>query len=151
MRHSQWAHFAEKGKLRVAKKRVIGRYPKAFRKMAVERLKGCDNVVALSQELGVHRRLLYKWRDQLEPMEDGEGPPTNSRERELRQQVTQLKRASTTTSAFLPSTETRKTTPSWKSGRPTYPTKSGVFMRVILFTVATTADNRRFHVLTAGH
>ena len=79
-------------KLRVAKKRTIGRYPKAFRKMAVERLKRCDNIVALSQELGVHRRLLYKWRDQLEPIEDGEGPPANSRERELRQQVTQLKR-----------------------------------------------------------
>jgi transposase-like protein len=40
----------------------------------------------------VHRRLLYKWRDQLEPIEDGAGPPSNSRERELRQQVTQLKR-----------------------------------------------------------
>ena len=40
----------------------------------------------------MHRRLLYKWRDQLEPIEDGEGPPANSRERELRQQVTQLKR-----------------------------------------------------------
>ena len=36
-------------KLRVAKKRVIGRYPKAFRKMAVERLKRSDNIVALSQ------------------------------------------------------------------------------------------------------
>src|SRR5205814_9059863 len=79
-------------KLRVAKKRVIGRYPKACWKMAVERLKRSDNIVALSQELGVHRRLLYKWRDQLEPIEDGEGPPANSRERELRQQVTQLKR-----------------------------------------------------------
>ena len=77
--------------LRVAKKRV-GRYPKAFRKMAVERLKSCDNIVALSEELGVHRRLLYKWRDQLEPIEDGEGPPTNSRERELRQQVSHVKR-----------------------------------------------------------
>ena len=76
----------------MAKKRVRGRYPKAFRKMAVERLKRSDNIVALSQELGVHRRLLYKWRDQLEPIEDGEGPPANSRERELRQQVTQLKR-----------------------------------------------------------
>ena len=64
----------------------------AFRKMAVERLKSCDNIVALSQELGVHRRLLYKWRDQLEPIEDGEGPPANSRERELLQRVTQLKR-----------------------------------------------------------
>jgi hypothetical protein len=31
--------------------------------MAVERLKGCDNIVALSQELGVHRRLLYKRRE----------------------------------------------------------------------------------------
>jgi transposase-like protein len=70
----------------------VGRYPNAFRKMAVERLKSCDNIVALSEELGVLRRLLYKWRDQLEPIEDGEGPPANSRERELRQQVSQLKR-----------------------------------------------------------
>jgi len=83
----------------VAKKRAIGRYPKAFRKMAVERLKSCDNIVALSQELGVHRRLLYKWRDQLEPIEDGEGQPANSRERELRQQVTQLKRSATSMAA----------------------------------------------------
>lgn len=76
----------------MTKKRAVGRYPKSFRKMAVERLKSCDNIVALSEELGVHRRLLYKWRDQLEPIEDGEGPPANSRERELRQQVSQLKR-----------------------------------------------------------
>jgi len=54
--------------LQVAKKRV-GRYPKEFRRMAVERLKNCDNIVALSRELGVHRRLLYKWRDQLDPAE----------------------------------------------------------------------------------
>lgn len=78
--------------LQVAKKRTVGRYPNSFRKMAVERLKSCDNIVALSEELGVHRRLLYKWRDQLEPIEDGEGPPANSRERELRQQVSHLKR-----------------------------------------------------------
>ena len=75
----------------MAKKRAIGRYPKAFRKMAVERWKSCDNIVALAQELGVHRRTLYKWRDQLEPVEDGEGEPANLRERELRRQVTQLK------------------------------------------------------------
>ena len=76
----------------MGKKRAIGRYPKAFRKMAVERLKGCDNIVALSEELGVHRRLLYKWRDELEPMDDGAGPPENGKERELRLQVAQLKR-----------------------------------------------------------
>jgi transposase-like protein len=46
--------------------------------MAVERLKSCDNIVALSEELGVHRRLLYKWRDQLELIDDGEAPPENS-------------------------------------------------------------------------
>jgi transposase-like protein len=60
--------------------------------MAVERLKGCDNVVALSKELGVHRRLLYKWRDQLEPIDDGQDLPSNSRDRELRLRVAQLKR-----------------------------------------------------------
>ena len=76
----------------MAKKRAVGRYPKAFRKMAVERLKSCDNIVALSQELGVHRRLLYKWRDRLEPIDDGEAPAENSKERELRLQVVQLKR-----------------------------------------------------------
>jgi transposase-like protein len=78
--------------LRVAKKRAVGRYPKACRKLAVERLKSCDNIVALSEKLGVHSRLLYKWRDQLEPIEDGDGPLANSRERELRQQVGHLKR-----------------------------------------------------------
>jgi hypothetical protein len=46
--------------------------PKAFRKTEVGRLKGCDNVLALSRELGVPQRLLYKWRDRLEPIDDGE-------------------------------------------------------------------------------
>jgi integrase len=61
--------------------------------MAVERLKSCDNIVALAQELGVHRRLLYKWRDQLEPMEESEGALLhNSRVATLRKEVSQLKR-----------------------------------------------------------
>jgi transposase-like protein len=57
--------------------------------MVVERLKSCDNIVALAQELGLHRRLLYKWREQLEPVEQGEPVPSTP---ELRQQVRQLKR-----------------------------------------------------------
>ena len=73
-------------------KRRVGRYPNAFRKMAVERLKGCENVLALARELGIHQRLLYKWRDRLEPIDDGEAPPENGKERELRLQVAQLKR-----------------------------------------------------------
>ena len=58
--------------------------------MVVERLKSCDNIVALARELGVHRRLLYKWQDQLEPVEQGGEPVPSSPE--MRKQVRQLKR-----------------------------------------------------------
>jgi transposase-like protein len=81
--------------LQVAKKRKtrVGRYPKEFRRLAVERLKSCDNIVALARELGVHRRLLYKWRDELEAAEIAEeSPPQTSRESTLRKEVHQLKR-----------------------------------------------------------
>ena len=61
--------------------------------MAVERLKRCENIVALSEELGVHRRLLYKWRDQLDPVDIGDEPlPENPRESTLRKEINQLKR-----------------------------------------------------------
>jgi transposase len=61
--------------------------------MAVERLKACDNIVALSQELGVHRRLLYQWRDRMDAVgSDEESPPGNSRESTLRKEISQLKR-----------------------------------------------------------
>ncbi len=77
-------------------KRRKGRYPNEFRRMAVERverLKRCENIVALSEELGVHRRLLYKWRDQLDPVDIGDEPsPENPRESTLRKEVSQLKR-----------------------------------------------------------
>jgi transposase-like protein len=61
--------------------------------MAVERVKRCENIVALSEELGVHRRLLYKWRDQLDPVDiSAEPPPENPRESTLRKEVSLLKR-----------------------------------------------------------
>jgi transposase-like protein len=75
----------------VAKKRV-GKFPKAFRLMAVERLNHCENIVELAKELGISRRLLYTWREQLEPVASGEGPPANSREATLRKEVRRLKR-----------------------------------------------------------
>lgn len=77
--------------LQVGKKRV-GRYAKSFRQMAVDRMRDCENIGALAEELGVHRRLLYKWRDQLEPVEVGEDRPAKSPEGKLRQQVTDLQR-----------------------------------------------------------
>jgi len=75
----------------VAKKRV-GKFPKAFRQMAVDRLTQCDNIGALAKELGISRRLLYTWREKLESVESGEGPPENSREATLRKEVSRLKR-----------------------------------------------------------
>jgi transposase-like protein len=41
----------------VAKKRM-GKFPKAFRQLTVDRLNQCENIVALAKELGVSRRLL---------------------------------------------------------------------------------------------
>ena len=60
--------------------------------MAVERLRSCDNIVALSQELGVHRRLLYQWRDRSEAFESEGSPSENSRESTLRKEISQLQR-----------------------------------------------------------
>jgi transposase len=61
--------------------------------MCVERMKQCDDIVALAAELGIHRRLLYRWRDQLDPVDKCKWPPTqNSRESTLRKEVSQLKR-----------------------------------------------------------
>jgi transposase-like protein len=53
-------------------KRKNGKYPRAFREMAVERMKCCDSVKELAQELGVGRTALYQWRDQLAPQDRGE-------------------------------------------------------------------------------
>ena len=61
--------------------------------MAVERLQRCENIVALAKELGIHRQLLYRWRDQLAPADIGDEPlPENPRESTLRKEVSQLKR-----------------------------------------------------------
>ena len=76
----------------MARKRKVNKYPTAFRRMALERLKTCRNATELAAELGVHRTQLYKWRGQMEPIDDGESPPANSRERELRKEIRDLKR-----------------------------------------------------------
>jgi hypothetical protein len=50
--------------------------------MVVERRKRRENIVAL---LGVHRQLLYKWRDQPDPVDTGD-PLENPRESPLSDQ-----------------------------------------------------------------
>jgi len=68
--------------------------------MAVARMSSSDNISALSEDLGVDRKLLYRWRGQLEltpPTETvgaSEGSPQEDpRESRLRQENSQLKRA----------------------------------------------------------
>jgi len=65
------------------------RYSREFQRMAVERLRTCDDV----RELGVTRRYLYKWRAKLETVESGEEasrPITHAAAQ--RKEILQLKR-----------------------------------------------------------
>ena len=64
--------------------------------MVVERMKSCNNITALAKELGLERKLMYTWREQLEP--EGvsarkTGRPTESREAQLETEIGRLKRA----------------------------------------------------------
>jgi transposase-like protein len=42
------------------------RHSMEFKRQAVERMKGCDNLHALARELEVERKLLYTWKYQWE-------------------------------------------------------------------------------------
>ena len=42
------------------------RHSVEFKRQAVERMKGCDNIQALARELKVERKLLYTWKCQVE-------------------------------------------------------------------------------------
>jgi transposase-like protein len=78
----------------VGKKRV-GQYSLEFRRVAVERMKGCNNIVGLAKELGVERKSLYLWREQLDPesvIARKSGRPAQSREAELEREMSRLKR-----------------------------------------------------------
>ena len=48
------------------------RYSRKFQRMAVERMRTCENVGELARELGVRPRCLYKWRAKLEVLEPGD-------------------------------------------------------------------------------
>ena len=78
-------------KKRVAKKR---RYSREFRRRAVQRMMNSENIVALAEEIRVSRAQLYRWRDQQQLVEPGEGvaPSQNSRESTLCKEINQLKR-----------------------------------------------------------
>ena len=73
-------------------KRLVGKYPESFRRMALEKMKNCSSVSALAEDLGIDRSVLYKWLWKAEADEEGAEPKANSSARTLRKQVRDLKR-----------------------------------------------------------
>jgi transposase-like protein len=73
-------------------KRRVGRYPKVLRRTVVERFRTCKNISALSRELGLHRRLLYKWRDQFDSVECEAPLEATSGNSTLRVELNRVKR-----------------------------------------------------------
>jgi transposase-like protein len=65
------------------------RYSEEFRREAVQQMKSCDNILRRSRELGIHRRLLYNWRERLD---ESNPAPLRSREFILPKEITKLKR-----------------------------------------------------------
>ena len=68
-------------------KKRVGRYGRDFREMAVRRMKDCSNIAGLARELGVHRTVLYQWRDQVGAR------PEQTRESQLERENQALKLA----------------------------------------------------------
>ena len=69
------------------------RYSRKFQRMAVERMRTCESVTALAQELGVRPRCLYKWRAKIDLLESGEeSARASTHEGSYRKQVLHLKR-----------------------------------------------------------
>lgn len=52
-------------------------------------MKNCESVSALAEELGIHRTVLYHWKNHLKAIEGG---AADSPIRELRKEVRDLKR-----------------------------------------------------------
>jgi Transposase len=77
-------------------KQRVGRYPIEYRRMVVERMKSCNNITALAKELGLDRKLMYTWREQLDPesvVARHPGRAAEPREVQLEKEVGRLKRA----------------------------------------------------------
>ena len=74
-------------------KQRIGKYPRAFRQRAVERMRCCENVKDLARELGVHRSVLYNWRDHLAPQDRAEWQEREGAEARLERENRALQQA----------------------------------------------------------
>ena len=55
-------------------------------------MKSCEDITALARELGVHRSVLYQWRDQREAGKGRARPSDFAVEQALREEISELKR-----------------------------------------------------------
>ena len=70
------------------------RHGAEFKGAAVEKMKGCDNIVALARELKVHWRLLYRWKAAAESAATTRVQEQGvKREAELQAEIARLKTA----------------------------------------------------------
>jgi transposase-like protein len=60
--------------------------------MVVERMKHSDNITALARELGLERKLMYTWKEQLENAGGASGKPAESSQATLERENALLKR-----------------------------------------------------------
>ena len=77
---------------RVLNNKKARRHSAEFKASAMERMRTCDNIVALSRELKVHWRMLYRWKAAAEAAEAAarQNAP-GQREAALQAEITQLK------------------------------------------------------------
>ena len=71
------------------------RHSEEFKRQAVQRMKDCASVGILAQELDVQRRLLYRWKEELDPKPKDAGGDGNGAAQigKLKQEVVRLEAA----------------------------------------------------------
>jgi transposase-like protein len=82
----------------VAKNAKWHRHTKEFKRQVVERMKTCENIMALARELKLERKLLYTWKYQFEgrpePRHANLGIAAEDRkEKQFREEIAKLKSA----------------------------------------------------------
>jgi len=76
----------------VSNKKRARRHGAEYKAAAVEKMKTCDNIVALSRELKVHWRMLYRWKAAAEAAQAARlRSEPEQREAVLREEITALK------------------------------------------------------------
>jgi len=77
----------------VGKNKRPRRHSAEFKAAAIEKMRGCENVVALSRELKVHWRMLYRWKEAAEAAVAGQehSRPEQREAAALREEINKLK------------------------------------------------------------